>query len=53
MANKPWFQANIHATGAGFALLIIAFYLLMQTIPPAICVLTPNLAGIHLYPPGE
>ena len=42
MANKPWFQANIHAPGTGFALLVIAFCLLIQTIPSAICVLTPR-----------
>ena len=42
MAPKPWFQANIHAPGTGFALLVIAFCLLLQTIPSAICVLTPR-----------
>ena len=42
MAQKPWFQANIHAPGTGFALLVIAFCLLLQTIPSAICVLTPR-----------
>ena len=42
MAPKPWFQANIHAPGTGFALLVIAFCLLLQTIPSAICVLTPK-----------
>ena len=42
MASKPWFQANIHAPGTGFALLAIAFCLLLQTIPSAICVLTPK-----------
>ena len=42
MAPKPWFQANIHAPGTGFALLVIAFCLLFQTIPSAICVLTPR-----------
>ena len=46
MANKPWFQANIHAPGTGFALLVIAFCLLLQTIPSAICVLTPK-TGWH------
>ncbi len=39
MAPKPWFQANIHAPGTGFTLLVIAFCLLLQTIPSAICVL--------------
>ena len=38
MAPKPWFQANIHAPGTGFALLVIAFCLLLQTIPSAICI---------------
>ena len=42
MANKPWFQANIHAPGTGFALLVIAFCLLIQTIPTAVCVMTPR-----------
>tara|TARA_B100001093_G_scaffold37934_1_gene32518 strand:+ start:1616 stop:1909 length:294 start_codon:yes stop_codon:yes gene_type:complete len=42
MANKPWFQATIHSPGTGFALLVIAFCLLIQTIPSAICVLTPR-----------
>ena len=42
MAQKPWFQANIHAPGTGLALLVIAFCLLLQAIPSAICVLTPR-----------
>ena len=42
MAHKPWFQANIHAPGTGFALLVIAFCLLLQTIPSAICMLAPR-----------
>ena len=42
MAPKPWFQANIHAPGTGFALLVIAFCVLVQTIPSVICVLTPR-----------
>ena len=42
MPNKPWFQANIHAPGTGFALLMIAFCMLIQTIPSAICVLDPE-----------
>ena len=42
MAQKPWIQANIHAPGTGFALLVIAFCLLLQAIPSAICVLTPR-----------
>ena len=45
MAQKPWFQANIHAPGTGFALLVIAFCLLLQAIPSAICVLTEALTG--------
>ena len=31
-----------YAPGTGFALLVIAFCLLLQTIPSAICVLTPR-----------
>jgi hypothetical protein len=36
MPNKPWFQANIHAPGTGFALLVIAFCMLIQNNPSAI-----------------
>ena len=53
MANKPWFQANIHAPGTGFALLVIAFCLLLQTIPSAIWVLTPKTGWDPPLSPGR
>ena len=40
MAPKSWFRANVHSPGTGFALMVIAFCLLMQTIPVAICLLS-------------
>ena len=46
MAPKSWFRANVHSPGTGFALMVIAFCLLMQTIPAAICLLSPR-SGWH------
>ena len=45
MANKPWFQANIHAPGTGFALLVIAICMVAQTVPMTICMAAPNKWG--------
>jgi len=42
MAPKAWYQSNVHSPGTGFALMLIAFCLLMQTIPAAICLLAPR-----------
>ena len=45
MANKPWFQANIHAPGTGFVLLVIAICMVAQTIPITTCMAAPNKWG--------
>ena len=40
--KNPGSKPTSTPPGTGFALLVIAFCLLLQTIPSAICVLTPS-----------
>jgi len=42
MAPKSWFQAKVYLPGTGLALMVIAFFFLMQAIPAAMCMLAPR-----------
>ena len=44
--TKAWLQADVHSPDIGLALMVIAFCLLMQAIPAAICLLAPR-SGWH------